>query len=79
MELSNEELRNFFSYKDTCSNSDRFKLPAVELLKYFIRVKNKTFPIFHKGDHSFVSSSAEDMDDVVEWVYEVRGNPNYSF
>ncbi len=81
VELSNEELHDYFHYKDSHPKSSHLviKLPAVELLQYFIYVKNKTFPTFHKGDKGFVSLRAKDVDDLVEWVYEVRGNPKYSF
>lgn len=80
VEITRKELHEFFRYKDTNPKPSHLKveLPAVELLQYFIRSKSKNFPTFHKGDKSFVSLRVEDVDDLIEWVYEVRGNPNYS-
>lgn len=79
IELPHKEVGNLFDYKSTHCVPGRFELPAEELLKYYMRVNNQNFPMFHKHNQNFISLSTEDVDKFCQWILQVREDPNYAF
>ena len=68
VQVTMNEMDDFYSYKSTNFIPGRVELPDKELLQYYMMANKKYFPVIKKFGHKVVSMSLKDVDEFCEWI-----------
>ena len=68
VEVTVEEMDDFYSFKAANCTPGRVELPYKELLQYYSITKKKHFPICHRYGDKFISMSINEVNLFCEWI-----------
>ena len=78
IEVTMEEMENFYSFKNANFTPGKVELPNKELLQYYVESKGLCFPVVEKYGEKHVSMSVQDVDEFCEWINQSRRKGNFS-
>ena len=78
IEVTMDEMDDFYSFKSANFTSKKVELPNKELLQYYLKTRGKYFPVLDKYGQKFVSMSVNDVDRFCEWIDDSRRKGEFS-
>ena len=74
VQVTMEEMDEFYAFKRSHFVPGTVQLPSVELLNYYVYTEKKNFPVMIRYGKKYVVMTSQEVDQFIEWIEYTREN-----